>query len=349
MANQYKERTAMGVLCNWLLLSRSTFYYHPSNGKKGMRPSITTGKMNGEIVPNELVVEEIKKVLSQEFVCYGYQNVTAELKEMEYVINHKKVYRLMDENHLLLGKVIKTQGKRQWVKYRKISASKPMEYLCWDIKYVWVHGERRSYYLLSLMDVYTRSVLDWIFQSSIKKIDLIKMISRIDITYGLKGVYVRNDNGSQFMANKVRSFLKTLDAHQEFTHIATPQENSYIEAFHSIFDREVVQKYEFISYYEAKCTINDYMIFYNNRRRHGSLKRIAPVHKWNEYIMSLSPDKHSIEQVSEPMSRVEACAATRLALDIGGDTAKFAGRVINDKHNSNILNHFTKFVQDIGG
>ncbi len=68
----------------------------------------------------------------------------------------KKVYRLMDENNLLLGKVIKTSGKREFVKHRKIEATKPMEHLCLDIKYVWVQGEKRNYYLLSIMDVYSR-------------------------------------------------------------------------------------------------------------------------------------------------------------------------------------------------
>lgn len=339
----------MGEICQWLSLARSSFYYRPGNGKKGAHPSKATTKQNGQVCSNEVVVEEIKKILSQEFVCYGYQNVTAELRHMEYVINHKKVYRLMDENNLLLGKVIKTQGKRQWVKFRKIMASKPMEYLCWDIKYVWVHGEHRSYYLLSLLDVYSRRVLDWIFQSSIKKIDVIKMISRTDLAYGLKGVYVRNDNGSQFIANKVRSFLKTLDANQEFTHIATPQENAYIEAFHSIFDREIVQRFQFNSFYEAKIIISNYMSFYNNKRRHGSLKRVPPVHKWNEYYMSLSSDKPLCAIVSEGMSRVSACADTSLALDITGDTANFAYRKINDMKNQKLLNYFSNFVQDIGG
>jgi len=74
------------------------------------------------------------------------------------------------------------------------------------------------------MDIYTRRIIDWIFQSSIRKIDLIKMISRIDLTHGLKGVTVRNDNGSQFIANKVRHYLRYLEANQEFTHIATPEE-----------------------------------------------------------------------------------------------------------------------------
>lgn len=338
--NLYKPQVALHELCKWTDLPRSNYYYNPSDGHKGIRPSVFTMKRDGAIVDNNIVVDDIKKILSGEFVCYGYQNVTAELRDMNYIINHKKVYRLMDENHLLLGKVIRTQGKREWVKFRKIEANRPMEYLCWDIKYVWVQGERKNYYLLSLMDIYTRRILDWIFQSSIRKFDVIKMINRIDLNHGLKGVVVRNDNGSQFIANKVRHYLRMLEAHQEFTHIATPEENAYIEAFHSIFDKEIIQRYEFTSFYEAKLTIMAYMKFYNEHRRHGSLKRISPMKKWNEYYDSSSSDKNQTAQVLEEMSRVSALQDTCLALDIFGNTANFASRMMNE----NVLNSFEKKV-----
>ncbi|GAA4442039.1 hypothetical protein GCM10023091_28160 [Ravibacter arvi] len=36
---------------------------------------------------------------------------------------------------------------------------------------------------------------------------------------------------------------------QEFTHLATPKENSYNEAFHSILEREVIERNEFAIYY----------------------------------------------------------------------------------------------------
>ncbi|HCI55755.1 MAG TPA: hypothetical protein DFI01_07505 [Bacteroidales bacterium] len=175
---------------------------------------------------------------------------------MDYIINHKKVYRLMGESKLLLGKVISTHGKRDFVKFRKITASRPMEYLCLDIKYIWVRGEKRNYYLLSVMDIYTRCIVGYIYQSSIRKIDVVKLLSRINLKYGLKGVFIRNDNGSQFIANMVRQSLRSLEAHQEFTHIATHEENSNIEAFHSILDREVIQRFDFESYYESKQTLS---------------------------------------------------------------------------------------------
>jgi putative transposase len=170
---QYQNFTTKRELLKWVGFPASSYYYKPSHKRKGIVPSTTTTKEDGTIVSNIEVVHEIKKIVSGEFVCYGYQNVTVALKGLEYIINHKKVYRLMDENELLLGKVIKTHGKREWVKLRKITATTPMEYLCWDIKYVWVKGERKNYYMLSLMDVYSRRILDHIFQGSISKIDVI--------------------------------------------------------------------------------------------------------------------------------------------------------------------------------
>jgi transposase InsO family protein len=349
---QYQGNTTMKELVKWVSFPRSSYYYRPSHKRKGIPPSTTTTKIDGTEVSNNYVVDEIKKIISGEFVCYGYQNVTSELKDQEYIINHKKVYRLMDENQLLLGKVIKTHGKREFVHFRKIAATRPMEYLCWDIKYIWVRGERKNYYLLSIMDIYTRRILDWILQSSIRKIDVIKMISRIDLTHGLKGVTVRNDNGSQFIANKVRHYLRTLEANQEFTHIATPEENSYIEAFHSILEREVIKRFDFESYYEAKLTLAAYMDHYNIKRKHGSLKRKTPMKRWNEYYQSLSPDKPNEERVSEDMSRVSDSADTGLALDLSGDTANFADRLMNENGENikqEVLNSFNKSVQLIGG
>lgn len=119
-----------------------------------------------------------------------------------------------------------------------------------------MEGERRNYYLLSVIDVYsplrrTGKILDWLFQSSIRQVDLIDLFRRINRNHQLKGVILRNDNGSQFIAHSVRNFLKSSEIKQEFTHVATPEENSYIEAFHSILEHDVIERNVFDSYYES--------------------------------------------------------------------------------------------------
>ena len=288
IVHSHESITTLENLLSWVDLSKSSFYYKSSDGKRGTKPSVCTYRQDGTLVDDTLVIEKIKGILSQEFCCYGYHNVTDELREMGYIINHKKVYRLMKEQNLLLGKVISTSGKRQFVKHRKIEATRPMEYLCLDIKYVWVAGESRNYFLLTVLDVFTRVAIEQIFQKSIRKMDVINIFRRINSAFGIKGVTVRNDNGSQFIANDVKQFLRTAEANQEFTHIATPEENAYIEAFHSIVQREVIDRFEFQGFYEAKLTLQAHRDWYNNRRRHAALGTV-PVKKWNCYFGGLLP------------------------------------------------------------
>ncbi|TQM51338.1 transposase InsO family protein [Arcticibacter tournemirensis] len=283
IVSQFNHMVPSSTLLSWMGMPGSVYYYKNRNGKRGAKPSTHTFKLDGSRVENQVVVEEIKDILSQEFCCYGYENVTQELRKQEYYINEKKVYRLMDEQNLLLGKVIRTSGKRKFVQHRKIQASYPMEYLCLDIKYIYVHADKRNYYLLTILDVFSRKTVDQIFQKSIRQLDVINAFRRIRQQYGIKGVTIRNDNGSQFIANSVKQYLRAAEANQEFTHIATPEENSYIEAFHSIVQREVVDRFEFDSFYHAKHTLAAHRSWYDNRRNHRNIG-MTPLQKWEQNI-----------------------------------------------------------------
>ena len=95
---------------------------------------------------------------------------------------------------------------------------------------------------------------------------------------------LRNDNGSQFIAQAVRQYLKDKGVYQEFSHVATPEDNAYIEALHSNLQREVIDRFEFDSIYHAQMIINRYYTWYNEKRRHGSLGGKSPQQVWNEYF-----------------------------------------------------------------
>lgn len=341
-------------MVRWLSLPRSSYYYRPHPGPRGMKPSTHT-LFQGALVPNEQVIMAIKDYLvSEPYSAYGYDMVNDELRLMGYWINKKKTYRLMDENHLLLGKVIRCKGKRQWVKYRRIQASKPLEYLCLDIKYVWVHGEHRWYYLLSIMDVYSRKILVWIFQRSVRKRDVINLFRWLHHCFNLKGVIIRNDNGSQFIANQVRQFLTQLEAQQEFTHVATPEENSYIEAFHSILDRELIQRFQFSSFYDAKQHVEKYMDWYNHRRKHKEIGRITPQQKWTEGMSRSSFKQRGlvrVEALSRPTDTTENQSTNQslvASLDNAGTLTYLS--LNNDRDEPTLLHNLEKnFVQRIGG
>jgi len=352
---KFKGSGRIKELCKWAAVAKSSFYYKPQLGQRGARASTHTPIGDG-LVENELVVEQIRAILCLDYCVYGYQIMTRELREMGYVINKKKVYRLMKESHLLWGKRIQAQGKRTWVRHRRIEAQKPMEYLCLDIKYIWVQGENRWYYQLGVMDVYSRRILCWIFQRSIRQTDVVAIMRNLDLRFGLKGVVIRNDNGSQFIAHKVREALQELEARQEFTHVATPEENAYIEAFHSIQQRELIDRFSFASYYEAKQHIEKYMHWYNRVRRHGALIGLTPMQKWEQgwawltvkqifdsASMVLSrPDREGFRKGSAPYSLDQTSETGYLSLT-GNQTKEF------QEVEPSVANSFRKSVQFIRG
>lgn len=284
-----------------------------------MRPSTHTVNSDGEFFDNLVVVKQIETILHQEFCCYGYQVITLELHEMGWIINHKKVYRLMGENHLLFNSRIRViAAKRNFVRFRSIIADKPLQYLSMDIKYIHIHGQGRNALLLSVIDVYSRKVLTHLLRYSIRKGDVLIMLSLLLLEYKPKGMTLRNDNGGQFIAGSVRQFLKEKEVYQEFSHVATPQDNPYIEGLHSIIQREVVDRFEFDSIYHAQLVFDRYYRWYNDRRKHGSLAGMTPQRAWDQNNFKPFPYK-----------------------------TKNIGKM--PENQQNLLNHFSKTVQKNGG
>jgi transposase InsO family protein len=301
--NAYRDRTSLSVveLCRWTGLKRSTYYYRPKDGKPGAKASTYTMGRDGELVSNNWIVEEIRAILKGEFADYGYA-ITTEILRRAYVINRKKVYRLMDENKLLLDKPFKSCTPRTFIKLRCIEASRPMEHLSMDIKYVWVAGEKRNYYLLSIIDVYSKRLLQSMLKRSIRKSDVVDLLKKLNDRNAIKGVTIRNDNGPQFIAHQVRNFIRLAEVSQEFSHPATPEDNSYIEAFHSILERAVIQRFEFASFYEARTTIDRFIDVYNSYRPHRSVGMLTPNQKWDQG-MALISDRQNLERLDSGVSR----------------------------------------------
>jgi putative transposase len=251
-----------------------------------MKRSLYSVNQDGELFENAVVVKDIEQTLSQEFCCYGYHNMTTELKAKGWIINHKKVYRLMRDHKLLYGSRIKAAPfKRDFIRFRTLKPERPLQYLSMDIKYVHIHGTGKNALLLTVMDIYSRKELIHILRPSIKKDDVLVMLSLLLGKYKAEGITLRNDNGSQFIAIVVRQYLKEKGIYQEFSHAATPEDNAYIEALHSNLQREVIDRFEFESIYHAQMIIDRYYKWYNEKRIHGSLQGQTPETIWNQYLI----------------------------------------------------------------
>jgi putative transposase len=91
-----------------------------------------------------------------------------------------------------------------------------------------------------------------------------------------KAICVRSDNGSQFIATEVQQYFRKKQVKQEFTKPATPQQDAHIEAYHSIMESCICQRFEFNDLKEAKNTLEEFRNFYNFERIHGGITYKSP-------------------------------------------------------------------------
>jgi len=261
---------------------KSSFYYKALavelHSQKGAIKSTITYKHDNTFISNTIVVKWIKKLLSHEFVDYGYLKVTHYLRSEKHLcINPKKVYRMMKENNLLNPVSYKIKGQKTWVKELVPNATEAFVYWEFDIKFVYIHQLGRYAPMLSIIDVYSRYLIGWIMQWSIKKEDVKYFFEAILEDYSMPlNVCVRCDNGSQFESYLVREYLASKNILQEFTRPATPEQNAHIESYHSIITRAVCNRFEFQNIEHATATMIRWEKFYNRHRIHSGINYMSP-------------------------------------------------------------------------
>ncbi|WP_041341286.1 IS3 family transposase [Runella slithyformis] len=189
------------LVLNLCHIARSSFYDKPvsETQKSGRAISTSTKKQTGGCEADSVIVDHIKHLLAQPFVDYGYLKTTFFLRdEKKYIINPKKVYRLMKENGLLnTGKGVRNTTLRQWVKELVPKPMTEFSYFEFDIKYIYIQGKRSNAQVLTVIDVFSRWNMGHIIKWNIRQQDVILLFNEIFDKYDLPHqFYVRNDNGS---------------------------------------------------------------------------------------------------------------------------------------------------------
>lgn len=269
-------------------LNPSTYYYNINNydknkelNHKGGRPipgySFNT---KGKHICDEQIKEYILKIIETEGICYGYYKIMVILRrKYNLIINKKKVYRLCKELDILRPqRKIKTKHPRKIAKNREITTSNSLWEV--DVKYGYIQGEDRFFYILSYIDVYDRSIVDYHIGLSCKAENAVITLKRAMIKRDLHNreheLIVRSDNGPQFTSYKFQNACLDLKIEHERIPYATPNKNAHIESFHRILEEECLSRYEFKSFAYAYKLVTEFMKSYNKTRIHSSIGYVPP-------------------------------------------------------------------------
>lgn len=265
-------------------LSRSTYYYRASYKKKGKACSQTT-EQNGQWVDNEQVVHQIKAILEPDFIDYGYKRTTEALKERGFKIGKAKVYRLMKENGLLHPPKKASKSVSTFTVFSTPQPDRPFHILEIDIKYIYIQGERRNSYLITILDTFHRQAYTWGLFPNMKTDRIVELMLQLSDQYliprnidpQILDVVIRTDHGSQFLSLKYIDLLGHLKIQRNYIAVATPQLNGHIEGFHSTVQRLVCNHYYFQTLSEAKKVFERFFHTYNHDRIMASILYKRPV------------------------------------------------------------------------
>ena len=295
-------------MCRLAGVARSTYYAWrqrlarpavPARPSQAGRPRRGYWRTRtGTKVPEGQVIEWLSEfIATPDGQAYGYRKLTTWLRrEHQLVINKKSVYRLLAEADLLQGRRFPAASDRP---VRRLAANRIItgSNQLWetDLKYGYVAGSDRFFYLCSVIDVFDRSILGYHIgwtctaKQALRALQAAVAARRADWPPGTAPV-IRTDNGPQFTAHDWAEGVRALDMVHERIPNATPNKNAHIESWHSVLEADCLGNQVFPTLAAAYEAVATWITYYNERRMHGSLADWPPAQFYRWALAGTAPD-----------------------------------------------------------
>jgi transposase InsO family protein len=151
----------------------------------------------------------------------------------------------------------------------------PHEHWHVDVSYLNLGGT--FYYLASVLDGFSRSIVHWDIRTSLTEADIELILERANPSAdGQARPRVISDNGPQFIARDFKEFIRL----SGMTHVRTspfyPQSNGKIERWHQSLKAECRRPGAPLSLDDARRLVSRYVEHYNTVRLHSALGYVTP-------------------------------------------------------------------------
>jgi transposase InsO family protein len=209
--------------------------------------------------------------LASQYGRYGYRRITALLRREGWRMNHKRVERIWRQAGL---KVPKKQPKRGriWLNDGSCVRHRPTHrdhVWAYDFVHARTH-DGRGLRMLTIVDEYTRECLAIDVARRLNAEDVLERLAWLFATRGVPD-HLRSDNGSEFTAWAVRTWLAKVGVRTLYIEPGSPWENGYVESFNGKLRDELLNGEIFYTVLEAKVLVERWRREYNTVRPHSAL------------------------------------------------------------------------------
>ncbi len=261
-------------MCSLLNLSRSGFYAWEKTTKSARQTR------------NEALILEIRRIYAEGRGEYGSPTICEVLRQEGFLVNHKRIARLMQRIGLRskvvrrfkrTTKACKSRDASPNLLKQKFQTDGPNRVWLSDITYIgtdegWV-------YLTTIEDMWSRrlvghAITDHLCATAV--VEALQMaLGRRVVTPGL---IFHSDRGKQFIDSKVREIFTQYGIVQSMSSTGNCYDNAMAESFFATMKKGHIFWERFQTREEARRIIFEYSeVFYNRVRRHSSLDYKSPV------------------------------------------------------------------------
>jgi len=242
---------------------------------------------------NEKLMIEIKEIFEQNKHRYGVRRIHQELLNRGWLVNHKRVQRLMHQMGLF--------GKRPKEKYhsykgevgkvadniinRDFRTTAPLQKWTTDVsQFSFTWGKC---YISPILDMNTNEVISYDLSLSPNLEQIQHMLNKAFEKFpSTNGLIFHSDQGWQYQHGLFRNALQEHGIIQSMSRKGNCYDNSIMETFFGRLKNEMYygQEKEYTTFEEFSKAVEEYIDYYNNKRIQAKTKWMPPV-KYREASM----------------------------------------------------------------
>ena len=231
---------------------------------------------------------EIQSIFTEHKGNYGYRRIHLELRNRGYVVNHKRVQRLMK----VLGLTARIRRKRKYSSYqgdigkkaenliqRQFEGSKPVEKCYTDVTEFAIPASSQKLYLSPVLDGFNSEIIAYNLSRSPNLAQVKTMLEQAFTEKYYENTILHSDQGWQYQHDSYHQILQDKGIQPSMSRKGNSPDNGMMESFFGILKSEMFYGYEatFQSLEQLEQAIVDYIDYYNNKRIKVKLKGLSPV------------------------------------------------------------------------
>lgn len=238
-----------------------------------MRLGRNTLRYKSKRDPDTILREKLRE-LAEERRRFGYRRLHMLLKREGFKVNHKKLRRIYREEKLSL-RIRKKKKLRAGTRAPIPTPKAVNERWSMDFMSDQLATSGRRFRLLNIVDDFTRECLAIEIDTSLPGTRVVEVLNQLKDLRGLPSS-ITVDNGTEFTGKAVDQWAFENRVTLAYIRPGKPIENAFIESFNGKLRDECLNENWFVSLEDARRTIEEWRVDYNQNRPHSSLGALTP-------------------------------------------------------------------------